>query len=169
MKCFPEICYFVATHKDVTINYKYKCPTSKQSISWDSLTSIGEIWERYEVHWSDIRTNFIATNFCNLKMRKEKLVEKAFTNIHTSYKNRDWLNEQYILAAKNKDVYTIKKSRYLWYVELVFGALVAATVWNRGLTFGVKVQLEPWREISPSYKYNCCSTKSWFNTHYKFF
>ncbi|XP_066242812.1 ATP-dependent DNA helicase pif1-like [Saccopteryx leptura] len=46
-------------------------------------------------------------NFCNLVTSKEELFEKVFPNIQTNYKNRDWLNEQAILAAKNKDIYEL--------------------------------------------------------------
>ncbi|PNF38967.1 hypothetical protein B7P43_G06600, partial [Cryptotermes secundus] len=46
-------------------------------------------------------------NFCNLVTSKEELVEKVFRNTQTNYKNHDWLSEQAILAAKNKDVYKL--------------------------------------------------------------
>ncbi|VDK83201.1 unnamed protein product, partial [Onchocerca ochengi] len=49
-------------------------------------------------------TNFIAHQFFNLMTSREKLVEKVFPNIQINYKNRDWLNERAILAAKIKDV-----------------------------------------------------------------
>jgi hypothetical protein len=32
---------------------------------------------------------------------------QIFPNIHTNYKNHDWLSERAILAAKNKDVYEL--------------------------------------------------------------
>ena len=46
-------------------------------------------------------------NSVNLVTSKNELVEKVFPNILTNYKNRKWLNERAILAAKNKDVHEI--------------------------------------------------------------
>ena len=44
------------------------------------------------------------TNFCHLTETKTKLIEKVFPNIAQNYKNRVWLSESVILAAKKVDV-----------------------------------------------------------------
>jgi ATP-dependent DNA helicase PIF1 len=49
-------------------------------------------------------------NFCSFVTSKEELVAKVFPNIQTNYKNRDWLGERAILAAKNKDVYELNNT-----------------------------------------------------------
>ena len=50
----------------------------------------------------------LPAELCNLVTSKNELVEKAFPNILTNYKNHKWLSERAIPAAKNKDVYEIK-------------------------------------------------------------
>ncbi|GFX73263.1 ATP-dependent DNA helicase [Trichonephila clavipes] len=47
-------------------------------------------------------------NFCNLVTSKEELISKVFPNIQINYRNRNWLSERAVLAAKNKDVYQLK-------------------------------------------------------------
>ena len=46
----------------------------------------------------------LPAELCNLVTSKNELVEKVFPNILTNYKNRKWLKERAILAAKNEDV-----------------------------------------------------------------
>ena len=44
---------------------------------------------------------------CNLITSIRELIEKVFPNIQLDYRNHDWLSEQAILAAKNKDAYQL--------------------------------------------------------------
>ena len=44
------------------------------------------------------------TNFCHFTETNTKLIEKVFPNIAQNYKNRVWLSERVIFAAKQVDV-----------------------------------------------------------------
>ncbi|XP_037930726.1 uncharacterized protein LOC119665571 [Teleopsis dalmanni] len=44
------------------------------------------------------------SNFCNFVSSKDELINKAIPNIIDNHKNKKWLSERAILAAKNKDV-----------------------------------------------------------------
>jgi hypothetical protein len=44
------------------------------------------------------------TNFCHYTETKTELIEKIFSNIAQNYKDRVWLSERVILAAKNVNV-----------------------------------------------------------------
>ncbi|GFV96758.1 ATP-dependent DNA helicase [Trichonephila clavipes] len=47
-------------------------------------------------------------NFCNLVTSKEELISKVFPNINNNKnRNRNWLSERAVLAARNKDVYQL--------------------------------------------------------------
>ncbi|PNF15011.1 hypothetical protein B7P43_G17795 [Cryptotermes secundus] len=75
-------------------------------------------------------------NFCNLVTSKEELVEKVFPHIQTNYKNRDWLSERAILAAKNKDVFELNNI-----IQSTFTVIQGS---NKGLnTGGTVYSVEP--------------------------
>ncbi|XP_037948346.1 ATP-dependent DNA helicase pfh1-like [Teleopsis dalmanni] len=44
------------------------------------------------------------SNFCNFVSSKDELINEVFPNIIDNHKNKKWLSERAILAAKNKDV-----------------------------------------------------------------
>ncbi|XP_037959314.1 uncharacterized protein LOC119688719 [Teleopsis dalmanni] len=44
------------------------------------------------------------SNFCNFVSSKDELINEVFPNIIANHKNKKWLSERAILAAKNKDV-----------------------------------------------------------------
>ncbi|GBP59680.1 hypothetical protein EVAR_39837_1 [Eumeta japonica] len=43
-------------------------------------------------------------NFCHLVSSKDELIENVFPNMIDTHKNKEWLSERAILAAKNKDI-----------------------------------------------------------------
>ncbi|XP_060882157.1 uncharacterized protein LOC132953840 [Metopolophium dirhodum] len=54
----------------------------------------------------DVLTGLISfpANFCEFTSSKKELITKVFPNIDVNYNNLDWMSEQAILAARNKDV-----------------------------------------------------------------
>lgn len=54
----------------------------------------------------DFETKFITfpTDFCTFTQSKDELKHRVFPNIAQEYRNRIWLSERAIMAAKNKDV-----------------------------------------------------------------
>ncbi|KAF0761802.1 ATP-dependent DNA helicase [Aphis craccivora] len=57
----------------------------------------------------DVLTGLISflPNFCEFTSSKEELITKVFPSIEVNYKNLDWMSKRAILAARNKDFFTL--------------------------------------------------------------